>query len=38
MSVTCEVSHEPISWLNTAALVNMLYMLVTCEVSHEPIS
>ena len=37
-AVTCDVSHEPMAWLNAAAASNIIAMSVTCEVSHEPIS
>ena len=35
MSVTLEVLHELMSWLNEVARMNMYCMSVTCEVSHE---
>ena len=38
MSVTCEVFHDPMSWLNAEAIENMPAMVVTCEVFHEPMS
>ena len=36
--VTCEVSHDPMSWLNAEAPANILPISVTCEVSHDPMS
>ena len=36
MSVTDDVTHELMSWLNAAAPLNMLFMSVTADVTHEP--
>ena len=38
MFVTDEVFQDPIGWLNTAALANIISMFVTDEVSHAFIS
>ena len=38
MLVTCEVLHEPMSWLKAKAFPNIRPMSVTCEVSHAEIS
>jgi len=38
MFVTCAVFHDPISWLNASALLNMNSMFVTCAVFHDPMS
>ena len=35
MLVTLLVSHAPSSWLNSAARLNMLFMVVTLLVVHE---
>ena len=38
MSVTFDVCHIPIGWLNDFAPSNIAFMLVTLEVSHVVIS
>ena len=37
MSLTFEVFHVPIAWLNAPALLNIKFMFVTALVSHEAI-
>jgi hypothetical protein len=38
MSVTLDVSHDPISWLNLSAFWNIPLMSVTLDVSQDPMS
>jgi len=37
-SVTCAVFHDPMSWLNAAASLNICCIKMTFEVFHDPMS
>ena len=38
MSVTDDVSHDPMSWSKEEAYANMPPMLVVADTSHDPMS